>query len=97
MAPDGAQPVDEFIESLPVKVQVAPDNQIGRLNDLTHAAPHLPFSHSSQDPEPSRLRQHLFVNIPHPGVDVEWMSGGKLSDDHVREGHGLRVEDPHPR
>lgn len=48
-----------------------------RLNDLAHAAPHLPFPHSSQDPEPSRVRQGPFVNIPHLGVDVEWMSGGK--------------------
>jgi phage-related protein len=47
-APDGAQPVDEFIERLPVRVQVVLDNQIDRLNDLTDAAPHLPFPHSSQ-------------------------------------------------
>ena len=58
-AADGAQPVDEFIESLPVKVQVVLDNQIDRLNDLTDAAPHLPFPHSSQvDGELRELRCH---------------------------------------
>jgi phage-related protein len=58
-APDGAQPVDEFIESLPVKVQVVLDNQIDRLNDLTDVAPHLPFPHSSQvDGELRELRCH---------------------------------------
>jgi hypothetical protein len=41
-AADGAPPVDEFIESLPVNVQVVLDNQIDRLNDLTDAAPHRP-------------------------------------------------------
>jgi phage-related protein len=56
---DGAQPVGEFIESLPVKVQVVLDNQIDRLNDLTDAAPHLPFPHSSQvDGELRELRCH---------------------------------------
>ena len=58
-APDGAQPVDEFIESLPVKVQVVLDDQIDRLNDLTDAVPHLPFPNSSQvDGSLRELRCH---------------------------------------
>jgi phage-related protein len=40
--------VDEFIESLDVKRQVALDNQIDRLNMLSPSMPHLPFPHSSQ-------------------------------------------------
>ncbi len=48
-APDGSEPVDDFIESLkdPAK-QAAIDNQIDRLNMLTPSNPHLPFPHSSQ-------------------------------------------------
>ncbi|HEX6329857.1 MAG TPA: type II toxin-antitoxin system RelE/ParE family toxin [Actinomycetota bacterium] len=47
-APDGTEPVDEFIDGLDVRRQVALDNQIDRLNMLTPASPHLPFPHSSQ-------------------------------------------------
>lgn len=47
-APDGTEPVDEFIYRLDVRRQVALDNQIDRLNMLTRASPHLPFPHSSQ-------------------------------------------------
>jgi phage-related protein len=48
-APDGSEPVDDFIESLsdPAK-QAAIDNQVDRLNLLTPSNPHLPFPHSSQ-------------------------------------------------
>jgi phage-related protein len=56
---DGSQPVDAFIERLPVKSQVALDNQIGRLNLLTPKRPHLPFPHSSQiEGELRELRCH---------------------------------------
>lgn len=56
---DGSQPVDAFIEGLPVKSQVALDNQIGRLNLLTPKRPHLPFPHSSQiEGELRELRCH---------------------------------------
>jgi phage-related protein len=47
-APDGSEPVGEFIDSLDPRRQVALDNQIDRLNMLTAASPHLPFPHSSQ-------------------------------------------------
>jgi len=47
-SPDGTEPVDDFIERLDAKRQVALDNQIERLNMLTPAVPHLPFPHSSQ-------------------------------------------------
>lgn len=58
-AADGSQPVDAFIEALPVKHQVAVDNQIARLNMLTVKLPHLPFPHSSQiDGELRELRCH---------------------------------------
>jgi phage-related protein len=56
---DGSQPVDAFIEAMPVKSQVALDNQIGRLNLLTPRRPHLPFPHSSQiEGELRELRCH---------------------------------------
>src|SRR4051794_37097081 len=45
---DGSEPVDDFIDALDVKRQVALDNQIDRLNLLTDSQPHLPFPHSSQ-------------------------------------------------
>jgi Phage-related protein len=58
-AADGSQPVDEFIERLPVKHQVVIDNQIMRFNMLTPSNPHLPFPHSSQiDGELRELRCH---------------------------------------
>jgi phage-related protein len=47
-ARDGSEPVNEFIDRLNAKRQVALDNQIDRLNMLTSAQPHLPFPHSSQ-------------------------------------------------
>jgi len=47
-AQDGSEPVDQFVNRLSVKRQVALDNQIERLNILTPANPHLPFPHSSQ-------------------------------------------------
>jgi phage-related protein len=56
---DGREPVDDFIEQLNVKRQVAIDNQIDRLNDLTANDPPLPFPHSSQvDGELRELRCH---------------------------------------
>jgi phage-related protein len=58
-ARDGAEPVDDFIERLNAKRQVALDNQIDRLNMLTVAQPHLPFPHSSQvEGELRELRCH---------------------------------------
>jgi phage-related protein len=47
-APDGTEPVNDFIGRLDAKRQVALDNQIDRLNMLTPSRPHLPFPHSSQ-------------------------------------------------
>lgn len=47
-AGDGSQPVDDFVDGLPVPHQVALDNHIDRLNDLHPGQPHLPFPHSSQ-------------------------------------------------
>lgn len=58
-ASDGAEPVNQFIDRLPVKRQVALDNQIDRLNILTLSSPHLPFPHSSQiEGELRELRCH---------------------------------------
>ena len=58
-APDGSEPVDDFIEALDVKRQVALDNQIERLTMLTASNPHLPFPHSSQvEGELRELRCH---------------------------------------
>lgn len=59
-APDGSEPVDDFIESLkdPDR-QAAIDFQIDRLNMLTPSNPHLPFPHSSQvEGELRELRSH---------------------------------------
>lgn len=58
-APDGAEPVNQFIDRLSVERQVALDNQIDRLNMLTPSNPHLPFPHSSQiEGELRELRCH---------------------------------------
>jgi hypothetical protein len=56
---DGDEPVDAFIVTLPVRVQVAIDNMIDRLNDLDPTAPPLAFPHSSRiDGELRELRCH---------------------------------------
>ena len=59
-APDGREPVSDFIDALPVKQQVVLDNQIDRINELcTTAQPDLPFPHSSQvDGQLRELRCH---------------------------------------
>jgi phage-related protein len=57
--PDGTQPVNKFIEHLSSERQVAIDNQVDRLNDLTDTNPPLPFPHSSQvEGELRELRCH---------------------------------------
>jgi phage-related protein len=59
-ASDGSEPVNDYIDRLSVKRQVALDNQIDRLNMLTSGLPHPPFPHSSQvDGELRELRCHL--------------------------------------
>jgi phage-related protein len=59
-APDGSEPVDEFIESLAdARKQAALDNQIERLNMLRPNDPPLPFPWSSQlEGEFRELRLH---------------------------------------
>jgi hypothetical protein len=47
-AADGSVPVDDFIDRLTIKRQVALDNQIEHLNMLGPDFPHLPFPHGSQ-------------------------------------------------
>jgi phage-related protein len=59
-APDGSEPVDEFIERLAdPRRQAALDNQIDRLNMLRASDPPLPFPWSSQlESEFRELRLH---------------------------------------
>ena len=47
-APDGTEPVRDFLLSLDKKRRVSLRNQIARLNLLSDEVPHLPFPHSSQ-------------------------------------------------
>jgi phage-related protein len=55
----GREPVRDFLESLDEDAQAAIEHQIGRLNLLGDATPHLPFPHSSQvDGELRELRCH---------------------------------------
>lgn len=55
----GAQPVNDFIDGLPPRVQASLDVQIDRLNMLTDSDPPLPFPHSSQvEGELRELRCH---------------------------------------
>jgi phage-related protein len=59
-APDGNEPVREFLQSLDKKRRVSLRNQIARLNLLSDETPHLPFPHSSQvDGELRELRCHF--------------------------------------
>ena len=55
----GREPVRIFLDSLEDDTQAAIEHQIGRLNLLSDALPHLPFPHSSQvDGELRELRCH---------------------------------------
>ena len=55
----GAEPVNDFIDGLPPRVQASLDLQIDRLNMLTDSDPPLPFPHSSQvEGELRELRCH---------------------------------------
>ncbi len=55
----GREPVNDFIDSLPPRVQASLDLQIDRLNTLTDTDPPLPFPHSSQvEGELRELRCH---------------------------------------
>ena len=57
--PDGVEPVDDFIDHLPPRVQASLDLQIDRLNGLRDTDPPLPFPHSSQvEGELRELRCH---------------------------------------
>ena len=47
-APDGSEPVNDFIDALDVRKQPTFDLQIDRLNDQPPTAPPPPFPHSSQ-------------------------------------------------
>jgi len=59
-APDGAEPVNAFIDGLAIRRQVVLDYQIDRLNMLGPSFPHLPFPHSSQvSGELRELRCHF--------------------------------------
>jgi len=59
-APDGNEPVREFLQSLDKKRRASLRNQIARMNLLSDEIPHLPFPHSSQvDGELRELRCHF--------------------------------------
>jgi len=60
----GREPVREFLNALDDDSQAAIEHQIGRLNLLSDATPHLPFPHSSQvDGELRELRCHHGRNL----------------------------------
>jgi phage-related protein len=57
--PDGAEPVNQFIERQNPTVRLAIDRQIDRINSLDEEHPHLAFPHSSQiEGELRELRCH---------------------------------------
>lgn len=59
-APDGSEPVRDFIDGLDAKRRAALLRQIDRLNLLSDQLPHLPFPHSSQIAgELRELRCHM--------------------------------------
>jgi phage-related protein len=58
-APDGTEPVADFIDGLPVEARASVAFSIELLNELTDEHPYLPFPHSSQvEGELSELRCH---------------------------------------
>lgn len=63
---DGTEPVNDFIDRLEVRRQVALDNQIDRLFTLTPASPHLPF----------RTRRRFEVSSESSGATTDASSTG---------------------
>lgn len=58
-APDGAEPVRDFLDDLDDEISATLAQQVDRLNLLSDEVPHLPFPHSSQvDGELRELRCH---------------------------------------
>ncbi len=58
-APDGTEPVADFIDELPVEARASVAFSIELLNELTDEHPYLPFPHSSQvEGELRELRCH---------------------------------------
>jgi len=56
---DGSEPVDDFINALPIPERASVAFAIELLNELTDQRPHLPFPHSSQvEGELRELRCH---------------------------------------
>jgi len=56
---EGAEPVDDFINALPVPERASVAFAIELLNELSNERPHLPFPHSSQvEGELRELRCH---------------------------------------
>lgn len=59
-APDGSEPVKDYVAALDARRRVVLQNQLDRLNLLTDSIPHLPFPHSSQiEGELRELRCHV--------------------------------------
>ena len=58
-APDGTEPVADFIDGLPVEARASVAFSIELLNELTDEHPYIPFPHSSQvERELRELRCH---------------------------------------
>lgn len=63
-APDGSEPVREYVAGLDARRRVVLQNQFDRLNLLTDSLPHLPFPHSSQiEGELRELRCHVGAEL----------------------------------
>jgi hypothetical protein len=62
-AADGTEPVNDFIEQLSAKRQVAVDNQVDRLNMLTPANPHLPSSKRGWKPSRVGSREQRVTTL----------------------------------
>jgi phage-related protein len=63
-APDGSEPVKDYVAALDARRRVVLQNQLDRLNLLTDSLPHLPFPHSSQiEGELRELRCHVGAEL----------------------------------
>jgi phage-related protein len=63
-APDGSEPVREYVAGLDARRRVVLQNQFDRLNLLTDSLPHLPFPNSSQiEGELRELRCHVGAEL----------------------------------
>src|SRR5271155_2972053 len=86
-APDGSEPVDDFVAGLDERKQPTVDLQIDRLNDQPTTAPPPPFPHSSQ--VRGQMRELLSLRLRALSGSLPALRQPDRPAPHAAQGHGL--------